>query len=207
MKSIGNKIKELREKVNLDQVELASLCGWVSAFRVKKYEEGLKPISIEDAIALSSVLGAPPSSFLYENEGGTEHIRYKSISVPVIGNITSDGVNLNDFVVTSEGVHENNKNRSTESYRFYGLRLYSKELEPTFSEYDVLIFDSKSYPITNDIVIVKSFFDDLSVRQFIGHENGKFEINYILKKNQANANNEHEISFVLGVVIGTKALE
>ena len=205
MKAVGDKIKEFREKANLDQEELASLCGWPTSFRVCKYEEGLKSISIEDAVALSSVLGVPPSSFLHESIENNENIIHKKISIPIVGTIDSGKIKLYDFVLTTEGAHGNEKHLNVVSHRFYGLKLHSKDMGPSFSENDVLVFDSKSKPINNDFVIVKSFLNGLSIKRFVFIENENPEPNDTLDKKSTKSG--AEISFILAVVVGCHAFK
>ena len=207
MKIVGDKLKNYREKANLDQEELASLCGWPTAFRVTKYEEGLKSISIEDAIALSSVLGVPPSSFLHECIGNYEYIRYKNTSIPIVGVIHSGKIKLNDYVLTTEGAYGDEKHLNIVSHRLYGLKMHSRDMEPSFSENDVLIVDSKSPPITNDFVIVKSFLNGLSIKKFVMSDDENPEQNNTLNTQQNLKKNGPEIAFILGSVVGSKTLE
>ncbi|WP_447884801.1 helix-turn-helix domain-containing protein [Serratia fonticola] len=207
MKVVGDKLKNYREKANLDQEQLASLCGWPTAFRVSKYEEGLKSISIEDAIALSSVLGVPPSCFLYESIENYEYIRYKSTSIPIVGVIDSGNIKLKDYVLTTEGAHGDEKHLNIVSYRLYGLKVHSKDMEPSFLENDVLIVDSKTPPITNDFVIVKSFLNGLSIKKFVMSDDNDSEPNDTLNTKKKLTKNGPEIAFILGSVVGSKALE
>lgn len=202
MKSVGERIKELREKSNLSQDELASLCGWQSSIRVKKYESGVKTISLEDAISFAYVLGVAPACFLSESAGDAEFIKYKSTSVPVVGSVCADKIQLNDFILSSQGALGNHNRFNSPPYRLYGIKVSTNKMNPEYSENDILIIDSKLHPLTNDLVVVKSYFNDYSLKQFVGHEDGVLELQDIFNQRGSYKQESSDISFTLGVVIG-----
>ncbi|HFS8112829.1 TPA: helix-turn-helix domain-containing protein [Enterobacter asburiae] len=102
MALIGEKITELRKKSNLSQEELSFLCGWNGTWKLKKYENNLKEMNIEDAISMAYFLGVPPALLLSGTIGNDEYIKYKGVTVPVVGEMTASGVTVSDYVLTSE---------------------------------------------------------------------------------------------------------
>ncbi|HHA2288285.1 TPA: helix-turn-helix domain-containing protein [Enterobacter asburiae] len=203
MLSLGERIRELREKSNLSHEELASLCGWSSSIRVKRYESGNNIISIEDAISLAHVLGTSPSSFMSENCGDLEFVRYRSTTVPVVGHIDCENIHLNGYTLSPSGAHSIQTRDEIFSYRLYSFKVTSSDLAPIFKENELIVIDSQSYPLTNDLVVVKNLFKDLVIKRFVGHENGKFEIINILKPHIDYCESFQSPTFVLGVYIGS----
>lgn len=201
MTTAGKELKRLRERSNLNPDELALLCGWPSSVRVKRYEEGLKIISLEDAISLSSVLGVVPARFLSDSAGDAEYVRYKSTSLPIVGETDLRAITLNEFVLTAEGAWSNYIRSGTIPYRLYGLKVNTAEEKPFYNQGDLLIIDSKSHPCTGDLVVVKSYFEEYKIQRFRGYENGKFKLCDFSSDTKNESYSDSDIFFVMGVMV------
>ncbi len=73
-KKIGEKIRELRKKKGLSQIELANRIG-ISFQQIQKYEKGLSKISISRLYQISDALGVDINYFFQENLLAKEHFQ------------------------------------------------------------------------------------------------------------------------------------
>lgn len=63
--SVGQRVKRLREHLQISQVELAARCGWESQSRIGNYETGVRKVNAEDAEIIARVLGVTPGELLF----------------------------------------------------------------------------------------------------------------------------------------------
>lgn len=176
-KTIGETIRNLREKESLTQEELALLCGWTTPIRVKKYESGEKKIPFEDALSLAYVFGVVPAMFLAEGSGDVEFIKYKCSCVPVVGDVIGNEIILKDFVLTHEGAYDNEKHPTTNLYKIYGLKVSSSSGDDEYSEDNILIVEPYPGDVDSEHIIVKYGIDKYFIKKqgFAERENIEIE--------------------------------
>lgn len=201
---VGKKIKILREKINLSQEELATLCGWATPARIKKYESGKKSVSFDDAVSLASILGVVPGFFLNENEDEIEFVKYKHTSVPVVGEIDELKVKLDNFVLTPKGALGNEKRIQTDPYRRYGLKVNTFKMKPEYSDNDVLIIDSEAKIIHGTNVIVKLDTNTYSIKRLKINEDKKLKLESLQlarSSKKERKDKKEEIFYLVGSII------
>ena len=83
-KSVGQKIRLLRENQGLSQIELAGKIG-VSFQQVQKYEKGRTDISVSRLKQIADAMGVPINAFFEENEGTANLSDHEHPYTPVSG--------------------------------------------------------------------------------------------------------------------------
>lgn len=76
--TIGEKIKQAREKKGLSQTELAEKLGYKSRSSVNKIETGGRDIPRSQIVKIAKILDIPPSSLvnIYDDDYEEKHIEY-----------------------------------------------------------------------------------------------------------------------------------
>lgn len=74
---IGERLKSIREARGLSQAQLAKLCGYSSASRIGNYELGERKVSVDDALAISGVLGVSPAELMFGDRSDQVVSNYK----------------------------------------------------------------------------------------------------------------------------------
>lgn len=69
---IGKRLKALREKRDISQVDLAKAIGWNTSSRISNYELGTRSISATDALLISKVLNISPGELLFGETSNIE---------------------------------------------------------------------------------------------------------------------------------------
>lgn len=161
---IGERLKNLREKADLSQAQLAKLCGWGSQSRIGNYELGNRKISAEDAIVLGSVLHVSPSTILFGDESDPvyKNHEYPLFTTVQAGQFTEVGTyterDAKSWIAT-------NKKASNESFwlEVSGHSMTAPQgVRPSFPE-GMLILVDPAEDVTPGDFCVASVFGDTEV--------------------------------------------
>ena len=150
-KYIGNKIRELREKRNLTQEELAEYLNTTSQ-TVSRYEIGDRKTNQDILYKLAEYFKVsindffPPLSF---DNGKLIEIDSDTIQIPVLGTIKA-GVAIEAQQDILEYI-DIPKNWLKGGKSFYGLKISGDSMFPKYNEKDIVIFEhTEDYTIANN---------------------------------------------------------
>lgn len=81
LKTVGERIRAVREAIGLEQSELADRCGWPRRnSRIGNYENNRREPTFEDLIKIARELGVSPAILAF----GVEAISSASVQVPLV---------------------------------------------------------------------------------------------------------------------------
>lgn len=150
-KYIGNKIRELREKRNLTQEELAEYLNTTSQ-TVSRYEIGDRKTNQDILYKLAEYFKVsindffPPLSF---DNGKLIEIDSDTIQIPVLGTIKA-GVAIEAQQDILEYI-DIPKNWLKGGKSFYGLKINGDSMYPKYNEKDIVIFEhTEDYTTANN---------------------------------------------------------
>lgn len=150
-KYIGNKIRELREKQNLTQEELAEYLNTTSQ-TVSRYEIGDRKTNQDILYKLAEYFKVsindffPPLSF---DNGKLMEIDSDTIQIPVLGTIKA-GIAIEAQQDILEYI-DIPKSWLKGGKSFYGLKIRGDSMFPKYNENDIVIFEqTKDYTIANN---------------------------------------------------------
>lgn len=161
-KYIGNKIRELREKYNLTQEELAEYLNTTSQ-TVSRYEIGDRKTNQDILYKLAEYFKVsindffPPLSF---DNGKLMEISSDTVQIPVLGTIKA-GIAIEAQQDILEYI-DIPKNWLKGGKSFYGLKISGDSMYPKYNENDIVIFEhTEDYTIANnkDCAVMVNGFD------------------------------------------------
>ena len=79
-KDIGNRMRELRQRAHLSQVEIGDLLG-VTFQQIQKYESGKNNLSTDKFIRFCRLLGATPNYFFKKESASIEAALLKKLQM------------------------------------------------------------------------------------------------------------------------------
>ncbi|MBT9431658.1 helix-turn-helix domain-containing protein [Candidatus Sodalis endolongispinus] len=176
MKTTGQRIKFLREKLNLSQAELADKCGWTYQSRVGNYETGSRKVSVEDAVVLASALGVSPGELLFGSTDSTGFITPGLRYVPVVTYDQAGMFTDADNLLMPENVKESLYYDVPASTLIFALRIQGDSMEPEFHEGDTIIVDPAVFPHPGEFVVAKNGENGTTFRKYREKSNGGREL-------------------------------
>lgn len=161
-KYIGNKIRELRERKNLTQEDLAEYLNTTSQ-TISRYEIGNRKINQDILFKLAEFFKISISDFFpplsFDNATLVE-ISSDTVQIPVLGSIKA-GIAIEaqqdilEYVDIPKDWLKGNK-------EFYGLKISGDSMYPKYSENDIVIFEhTEDYILANnkDCAVMVNGFD------------------------------------------------
>lgn len=176
METVGQRIKQLRERLKLSQAELAEKCGWEYQSRVGNYETGARKVSVEDAVVLASALDVPPGELLFGTPDNAEFISSGQRSVPVVSYVQAGMFTEPDVLLTPEGIEECVSFDGPASNLIFALRIKGDSMEPEFREGDTVIIDPAVYPNPGEFVVAKNGSLEATFKKYRSKADGGFEL-------------------------------
>lgn len=152
MNNLYEKIKLLREQLNMTQEELALKVGYKSRSTINKIEKGLRDINQSQIISFAKALNTTPAYLMGWKEEDEEEEYRKVYKVPVYGEIAG-GVPLAEIIdiIDYEEVDEHTWNRG----ELFALRVKGQSMEPRICNGDVVILRKQNTFNDGDICAVR----------------------------------------------------
>ena len=152
MPTVGDRIKALRKKLGISQVDFADKIG-VSKQTLYKYENNIItniPSDKIEAIAVNFKIS--PSSLMGwdEEQKIADQATTKAVRIPVLGRVAA-GLPLfaDEEIIDYEDISD----AMAKDGEYYGLRIRGDSMEPKFSDGDVVIVRKQEDADNGDIVI------------------------------------------------------
>lgn len=147
--TVGERIKEIREKSGMSQVDFADKIN-VSKQTLYKYENNLITNIPSDKIEATAKIGNVSPAFLMGWEQPNSNKSSKGVVINVLGRVAA-GIPIEaieDIIDTEEITEEMAKTGN-----FFGLKIKGDSMEPKISENDVVIVRQQDDAESGDIVI------------------------------------------------------
>lgn len=135
--TIYEKIKNLREKNNMTQEELAKKLGYKSRSTINKIEKGLRDINQSQVLCFAKALNTTPAYLMGWEEKTEENKPKKKVyKIPVYGEIAA-GIPIDaiEDIIDYEEVDEHTFNRG----ELIALKIRGDSMEPRICNGDVVI--------------------------------------------------------------------
>lgn len=172
--TVGDRIKEIRNKLGLSQVDFADKIG-VSKQTLYKYENNVITNIPSDKIEAVSEVGNVSPAYLMgwdSNVGpiinGTKH-KKPGTTINVLGRVAA-GVPLEaiEDIIDTEEIDED----LASTGEFFGLRIHGDSMEPKMSEGDVVVVRQQDDAESGDIVIAMINGCDATCKRLKKYANG-----------------------------------
>ncbi|MGC4018908.1 MAG: XRE family transcriptional regulator [Muricomes sp.] len=169
MGTIGDRIKLIRNKTGMSQVDFADKVN-ISKQTLYKYENGIITNIPSDKIEAISKLGrVSPSYLMGWEESANEPPYQKGVKINVLGRVAA-GVPIEaveDIIDTEEITAE-----LARTGEFFGLRIDGDSMEPKMSKGDVVIVRQQDDAESGDTVIVTINGTDATCKRLRKYRDG-----------------------------------
>lgn len=172
--TVGERIRNLREGLNMSQVDFANKIN-VSKQTLYKYENNIITNIPSDKIESAAKIGNVSPAYLmgWDNnvgpiENGTKEKR-KGVAIYVLGRVAA-GVPIEavEDIIDTEEISED----MAASGEFFGLKIHGNSMEPKFSEGDVVIVRQQNDAESGDIVIATVNGDEATCKRLRKYRDG-----------------------------------
>ncbi len=173
MRTVGDRVRDRREELNMSQEELALKLGYKSRSSINKIELGINNLTQPKIVAIASALNTTPAYIMgWEEEEDYEFLEKKTlrgVQIPVLGRVQA-GLPI-DAVEEILDYEEITPEMATNG-DYFGLQVKGNSMEPKFSEGDVVIVRQQSDAETGDIVIALVNGDEATIKKLVKYEGG-----------------------------------
>ena len=159
MKTLGERIKALRNQMGVNQKEFAEMCGRLDSrerawgqSRIGNYETNTREPSLEDIEIMAKALGITAAELAFSNAQFTQLI--KSYKYPLLSSIQAgrftevEHFNCIDDIEQYEMIASQIKASSNAFY----LKITGKSMTPRFNEGDMVLIDPDLTPTPGQFV-------------------------------------------------------
>jgi repressor LexA len=173
LRTVGDRVRDRREELNMSQEELALKLGYKSRSSINKIELGINNLTQPKIVAIASALNTTPAYIMgWEEEEDYEFLEKKTlrgVQIPVLGRVQA-GLPI-DAVEEILDYEEITPEMATNG-DYFGLQVKGNSMEPKFSEGDVVIVRQQSDAETGDIVIALVNGDEATIKKLVKYEGG-----------------------------------
>ena len=159
---IANKIKQLREKRNITQQELAEALGTTQQ-SIARYESGERKTDNNMLFALSDYFNISINEFfppLHFDNAKVINISNDTIQIPVLGTIKAGiAIEAQEDIIEYIDIP---KDWTKGGKTYYGLQISGDSMSPKYQEKDIVIFEkSEDFIVANgkDCAVMVNGFD------------------------------------------------
>lgn len=172
--TIGDRIKERREVVNISQTELAEKAG-ISKQTLYKYENNIIANIPSDKVEkIASILDTTPAYLMGWDinvvpiKNGTKH-KKRGLTINVLGRVAAGTpIEAIEEIIDTEDISA----ELSETGEFFGLQIHGDSMEPKMSEGDVVIVRQQDYAESGDIVIAMINGEDATCKRLRKYRDG-----------------------------------
>lgn len=164
------KIKYLRNQLNMSQQELAEKVGYKTASAINKIELGLRDINQSQIKAFADALKTTTTFLLDENDEVTpKTYKTKAVKIPVLGYVRA-GIPIDavEEILDYEEITEDMAKTGT----YFCLRIKGDSMEPKFSEGDVVVIRQQETVENGEIAVVLVNGNDATIKKFYKSDAG-----------------------------------
>lgn len=170
--TIGQRIKKLRETLDLTQEAVAKQVGCATQTIFKYENEIVTNIPLDKIEKIATALQTTPA-YLMGWEGQDNALdggkKTKGVWIPVLGTVQA-GVPMEaiEDIIDYEEIDEN----MAKSGEYFALQIKGASMEPRFVEGDVVIVRKQPVVENGDIAVVMVNGDEATVKKFYRESNG-----------------------------------
>lgn len=166
--TVGERIKDLRERLNISQVDFANKIN-VSKQTLYKYENNIITNIPSDKIEAVAKIGNISPAYLMGWDIDSSVTIKKGISVPVLGRVAA-GIPIEaieDIIDTEEITEEMAK-----TGQYFGLKIKGSSMEPKISNGDIIIVRCQDDAESGDIVVATVNGTDATCKRIRKYRDG-----------------------------------
>ena len=166
--TVGERIKDLRERLNISQVDFANKIN-VSKQTLYKYENNIITNIPSDKIEAVAKIGNISPAYLMGWDIDSSVTIKKGISVPVLGRVAA-GIPIEaieDIIDTEEITEEMAK-----TGQYFGLKIKGSSMEPKISNGDIIIVRCQNDAESGDIVVATVNGTDATCKRIRKYRDG-----------------------------------
>lgn len=165
--TVGERIKEVREKAGMSQVDFADKIN-VSKQTLYKYENNLITNIPSDKIEAAARIVNTTPSYLMGWDSSSKQTR-KGVVINVLGRVAA-GIPIEavEDIIDTEEITEELAKTGT----FFGLQIHGNSMEPRMCEGDVVIVRQQDDAESGDIVIAMVNGDDATCKRLRKYQDG-----------------------------------
>ncbi|WP_318708848.1 LexA family protein [Candidatus Acetatifactor stercoripullorum] len=166
--TVGERIKDLRERLNISQVDFANKIN-VSKQTLYKYENNIITNIPSDKIEAVAKIGNISPAYLMGWDINSSVAIKKGISIPVLGRVAA-GIPIEaieDIIDTEEITKEMAK-----TGQYFGLKIKGSSMEPKISDGDIIIVRCQDYADSGDIVVATVNGTDATCKRIRKYRDG-----------------------------------
>ncbi|NBI40191.1 helix-turn-helix domain-containing protein [[Haemophilus] felis] len=173
MATLGQRIKEFRNKMGINQKEFAELCGRIDKrerawgqSRIGNYETDAREPSLEDIEVIAKVLGINPAELAFSNAKPVQII--KSFTYPVLSTVQAGyfrEINLLNSL-DSEQQYEMISSQIKASENAFYLKIEGQSMLPRFQEGDMVLIDPAIEPKPGKFVAAINDNNEATFKQY-----------------------------------------
>lgn len=172
--TVGERLKELREKLGISQVDFATKIN-VSKQTLYKYENNIITNIPSDKIEAAAKIGNTSPSYLmgWDNNitpvsGGTKE-KKKGVTINVLGRVAA-GIPIEaiEDIIDTEEISE----ELAATGEFFGLQIHGNSMEPRICEGDVVIVRQQDDAESGEIVIATVNGTDATCKRLRKYRDG-----------------------------------
>lgn len=173
MATLGQRIKEFRNKMGINQKEFAELCGRIDKrerawgqSRIGNYETDAREPSLEDIEVIAKVLGINPAELAFSNAKPVQII--KSFTYPVLSTVQAGyfrEINLLNSLVPEQQYEMISSQIKASENAFY-LKIEGQSMLPRFQEGDMVLIDPAIEPKPGKFVAAINDNNEATFKQY-----------------------------------------
>ncbi|OOH91878.1 LexA family transcriptional repressor [Pasteurellaceae bacterium 15-036681] len=201
MKTLGEKIKDLRNAQNLSQKALADLCGQLdtrekgskwSQSRIGNYEINDRTPDLTDIRIIAEVLKVSPSDLAFGSDDIEVVGRPKNGLIAVVGEATMG----RDDKVMIEEIHTGYVNLHSTDPDAYAVRCRGSSMEPRIKSGEYAVLEPNTSPMHGDDVLVRTIQDEYMIKTLDYKRDGEYRFSSINHAHPPFNLQENEVVYV-----------
>lgn len=169
IRTIGRRIRDLRQQRGMSQKELADALGYSSRSTIAKIESGDNDISQSNIMAFANALQTTTAYLMGIEDLEGKPIKPKAVKIPVLG-IVPAGVPIEAVQEVLD--YEEITPEMARHGDFFALQIKGDSMAPELRDGDIVIIRQQPDISSGDIGVVMVNSEDATVKRVIKHDNG-----------------------------------
>ena len=170
MRTVGERVRDRREELNMSQEELAHKLGYKSRSSVNKIELGLNNLTQPKIVAVAKALQTTPAYIMGWEDEANELVaenKIRAVRIPVLGRVQAGlPIEAHEEILDWEEIEPSMALNGD----YFGLQVRGDSMMPRFVEGDVVIVRQQEDAECGDIVIALVNGDDVTIKKLIKYD-------------------------------------
>lgn len=176
MRTVGERVKDRREELNMSQEELAHKLGYKSRSSVNKIELGLNNLTQPKIMAIAKVLRTTPAYIMGWEEEAKENAmenKIKAVRIPVLGRVQAGlPIEAHEEILDWEEIEPSMALEGD----YFGLQIRGDSMMPRFVEGDNVIVRQQCDADSGDIVVALINGQDATIKKLVKYDDNSIAL-------------------------------